>query len=129
MLSYNLAQQEPVLLDFPRNPCIPSPCGQFSQCRDNNGFAICSCLSNYIGNPPNCHPECTINSECSQVQSCINNRCQDPCVGVCALNTDCRVYNHNPVCKCLDGYTGDPFSNCYPNPIPRKIIFSLHPSV
>lgn len=79
-------------------------------------------MNNYFGTPPNCHPECVLNSECSQLQSCIGNRCQDPCVGVCGTNAECKVHNHYPSCSCFAEYTGDPFTHCYPN-IKRKMEY------
>uniref|UniRef100_A0A8D8QWV8 EGF-like domain-containing protein n=1 Tax=Cacopsylla melanoneura TaxID=428564 RepID=A0A8D8QWV8_9HEMI len=53
----------------PANPCYPSPCGPYSQCRDIGGSPSCSCLPNYIGAPPNCRPECVMNSECASTTS------------------------------------------------------------
>ena len=44
----------------PSDPCFPSPCGPYSQCRNSGGNAVCSCLPNYVGNPPNCRPECLV---------------------------------------------------------------------
>lgn len=55
----------------PRNPCVPSPCGQFSQCRVVNGQSVCSCLPGYISMPPSCRPECFSSSDCSNDKSCI----------------------------------------------------------
>lgn len=94
------------------NPCVPSPCGSNSQCDEFGGSARCTCLPNYIGSPPRCRPECTINSDCSAIQACINSKCSDPCPGACGINAQCNVYNHLPVCSCLPAYTGDPFANC-----------------
>lgn len=96
----------------PLNPCQPSPCGLYSQCREVNSHAVCSCIKNYIGVPPNCRPECTISSECNQDKACINQRCVDPCPGTCGLNARCQVLNHNPICSCSPGFTGDPFVQC-----------------
>lgn len=101
------------------NPCVPSPCGPNSQCREVNGQAVCSCLPNYSGSPPGCRPECVVSSECPLDKACVNQKCVDPCPGVCGQNANCRVNNHSPICSCAPGYTGDPFSRCYP--IPRKI--------
>lgn len=95
------------------NPCVPSPCGPNSQCQEYNGNARCTCLTNYISSPPHCRPECTIHSECNAVTACINNKCIDPCPGACGNNAECSVSNHLPICACMSGYTGDPFSNCY----------------
>ncbi|XP_066901548.1 neurogenic locus notch homolog protein 1-like, partial [Halyomorpha halys] len=100
------------------NPCLPSPCGPYSQCRDSGGTPSCSCLPEYTGSPPNCRPECTINAECSSILSCIREKCRDPCPGSCGAGADCSVINHTPICTCPNGYTGDPFTNCVPKPVP-----------
>lgn len=97
---------------MPTNPCLPSPCGPFSQCREVGGSPSCSCLQQYMGSPPNCRPECTINTDCASDKACINERCVDPCRGSCGLNADCRVQAHLAICACFDGYTGDPFNSC-----------------
>jgi len=98
----------------PSNPCEPSPCGPNSQCRAVNGYAVCSCLANFVGSPPACRPECVVSSECPQNQACINQRCGDPCPGTCGTNARCQVVNHNPICSCPPGNTGDPFVRCVP---------------
>lgn len=108
----------PIVPDEPVNPCVPSPCGPNSQCRIVGSTGACSCLPNFIGRPPNCRPECTINEECSSNMACINEKCRDPCPGACGFNALCTVVNHSPVCACVTGYQGDPFSGC--SPIPRK---------
>lgn len=95
-----------------KNPCIPSPCGPYSQCRVINNHAVCSCQNNYIGTPPACRPECMVSSECAQDKACVNQKCVDPCPGTCGLNARCQVVNHNPICSCSPGYTGDPFVRC-----------------
>lgn len=104
------------------NPCIPSPCGPYSQCREVGGIPSCSCLPNYISVPPQCRPECTINSECSSNLACINQKCSDPCPGSCGFNAQCYVYNHIPTCTCEDSYTGDPFTHCHPKPPLGKCV-------
>lgn len=107
----------------PQNPCVPSPCGPNSQCRDNNGQAVCTCLPNYLGVPPACRPECTVSSECPLNRACINQKCVDPCPGTCGLNAKCEVINHSPICSCERDFTGDPFTRCYP--LPRKFYSCL----
>lgn len=101
------------------NPCQPSPCGPNSVCKVNNGIAVCSCQPGMISSPPQCRPECILSSECSLTEACLNNRCVDPCPGTCGVNALCRVVNHNPICSCTSGHTGDPFTRCYPIPAPR----------
>ena len=98
------------------NPCNPSPCGPNSICNQRNGQAVCSCQDKYFGSPPNCRPECLVNSECSQNRACYKNKCNDPCPGTCGVGAQCRVINHNPLCSCPPGTAGDPFIRCFDNP-------------
>lgn len=115
----NFIAPPPVIVEEPiRNPCVPSPCGPNSECRDIGGAPSCSCLPNYIGSPPNCRPECTINSECPSNLACIREKCRDPCPGSCGVGAHCSVINHTPICTCPEGYTGDPFSYCQVKPPP-----------
>lgn len=100
----------------PQDPCSPSPCGPNSVCRINNGLAVCSCQTGFIGGPPSCRPECVVSVECPLTQACLNNKCQDPCPGTCGQNARCQVVNHNPICSCAAGNTGDPFRQCFPVP-------------
>lgn len=101
------------------NPCVPSPCGPNAQCRTIGETPACSCLPNYIGRPPNCRPECSINEECPGNLACQNERCRDPCPGSCGIHASCVVVKHAPMCSCDPGFTGDPFSGC--SPVPSKI--------
>lgn len=105
---------------IPTNPCVPSPCGQYSQCRTINGAPSCSCLQNYFGTPPNCKPQCIVNSECRSNNACVREKCIDPCPGSCGLNAKCDVINHTPICSCVNGYIGNPFTSCQLEPEPRK---------
>ena len=116
----------PPVLDVPRDPCYPSPCGPFSQCQNVNGIPSCSCLPAYMGSPPTCRSECTINSDCPSTRACINERCQDPCLGSCGLNAICNVFNHVPSCNCMQSYAGDPFTGCTYQP-PSKHSKSKFP--
>lgn len=100
----------------PVDPCQPSPCGPNSECNVRGESPACSCAQNYIGVPPNCRPECTINPECASHLACIQQKCRDPCAGLCGIGASCSVVNHHAVCACPEGFTGDPFSNCIPAP-------------
>lgn len=108
----------------PENPCLPSPCGPNSQCRNKNGQAVCSCLPNYIGSPPGCRPECVVSSECPLDKACISQKCSDPCPGTCGIDARCQVVNHSPICSCLNGLSGDPFVRCLKQPC--KVQYSTH---
>lgn len=99
-------------LPEPVDPCHPTPCGPYSKCRTFNDHAVCTCLDICIGSPPNCHPECMVSSDCRPNKACIHQKCQDPCPGMCGVNAQCQVVNHNPICSCYNGYTGDPFVRC-----------------
>lgn len=99
-----------------RDPCSPSPCGPNSQCRVINSQAVCSCLAEYIGSPPSCRPECISSSDCPRDRACINRKCANPCPRPCGRNTNCVVMNHSPICSCRNGFTGDPFTLCFPAP-------------
>lgn len=109
-------------IEKPIDPCLPSPCGPYSECYANRGHAICSCKKEYFGSPPNCRPECMVSSDCMPNKACINEKCSDPCVGSCGTNAKCTVVNHNALCSCPPNYVGDPFVNCaYEN---SKLLFS-----
>ena len=95
------------------DPCDPNPCGLNSRQRQIGDRCDCSCLPDFIGSPPNCRSECTINPDCPSEKACITRRCQDPCPGLCGINAKCRVRNHIPICVCNPGYIGDPFSQCH----------------
>ena len=106
------------------DPCDPNPCGPNSNPPQTIGERCeCSCLPGMIGSPPNCRPECVVNSECPQDKACINQKCQDPCPGLCGINAYCRVRNHAPICVCNQGYVGDPFSACQLPPSKFSFLF------
>lgn len=102
-----------IVLDIPRDPCNPTPCGANTICKELNGAGSCTCVQNYFGDPyTGCRPECVMNSDCSHDKSCLNMKCRDPCPGTCGVNAECRVFNHNPQCYCVSGFTGNALSFC-----------------
>lgn len=114
-------EKEKIAPPAPEKPCLPSPCGPNSQCREVNDQAVCSCLPEYIGSPPNCKPECVVSSECPSNKACHKFKCANPCGGACGVGARCEVINHNPICSCPSGFTGDPFTRCFeppPTPLP-----------
>ena len=102
---------EPVIVDpVVSQPCNPSPCGSYADCRPVNGQPICSCLPGYYGTP--CRPECVASSDCPSNKACVNQKCVDPCPGTCGSGANCVIKDHNPICSCPNGLTGDPFIRC-----------------
>lgn len=83
--------QDDTPIPKPLNPCHPSPCGLYAECRPIGDSPSCSCLPNYFGSPPNCRPECVVNSDCSSDKSCIAERCRNPCEGSCGFNSGILV--------------------------------------
>lgn len=109
-----------------RNPCFPSPCGANAVCKERNNAGSCTCLPEYYGDPySECRPECVMNNDCSKSKACVNNKCRDPCPGVCGRNAECYVVNHSPFCSCLSGYTGNPSIACQEIPKSRCRLISF----
>lgn len=108
------------------DPCVPSPCGPHSNCREVNSHAVCSCATNFFGSPPNCKPECMVSSDCNADKACSNQRCVDPCPGTCGLNSRCQVVNHNAICSCQSGFVGDPFVRCISQPSKHYLKLPFH---
>lgn len=76
---------------------------------------VCSCEQGYDGNPEvQCtHIGCRSDDECSTTHSCINRQCVPACASdTCGPQTECYGINHNPVCECLPGYSGNPKLGC-----------------
>ena len=119
-LKYKLISATPLP---PTDPCNPTPCGTNAECSGRvGGSASCTCLPGLQGNPYiECKPECSINPDCPQQLACMNNKCRDPCPGVCGSRATCSVQNHRPQCRCDPGLIGDPFTACYPPP--TSILF------
>ena len=57
---------------------------------------------------------CRDNGDCPSLTACINERCIDPCVlnKPCAENALCTATIDSFLCRCLDGYKGDPNIKC-----------------
>lgn len=112
-----------LLADALITPCSPSPCGPNSHCQAINGISVCKCIEGFTGSPPLCRPECVVSSDCSTATACVNQRCRNPCLGSCGLSADCTVVNHNPICSCRQGLTGNPFQACVTLPSKLKFYF------
>uniref|UniRef100_T1G9Y3 EGF-like domain-containing protein n=1 Tax=Megaselia scalaris TaxID=36166 RepID=T1G9Y3_MEGSC len=117
-----------------RDPCN---CANNSQCQVKNHRAICSCepgfeecymeqnrplcrcKSGYRGNPfVECKIiECLTNSDCPTNKQCSNEKCINPCIynNKCGAKAECFVQNHKDICRCPQGYYGNPFVKCMQN--------------
>ena len=111
-LSPTVIPEEPKEVTPAPPSCYPNPCGPYSICEILGPRPVCHCQPGYLGRPPNCRPECVLSSQCASNLACINEKCSDPCVGVCGINALCFVNNHNPICSCERGFEGDPFREC-----------------
>ena len=110
--------------DVSRDPCLR--CGSNAQCqrKGNKGQAKCVCLPGYVGDPyEDCRPECVVNTDCSKTKACVFNKCSDPCIGTCGINSLCEVVNHEAVCFCPPNHTGSPFVSC--DPISKSEFYFL----
>ena len=62
--------------------------------------------------------ECTTDKDCPSRESCLNEKCKDPCQAIapCAPNAECTVHNTLPLrtmsCSCLPGFTGKGDEHC-----------------
>lgn len=55
-------------------------------------------------------PECENNDQCPDHKFCnpLTNTCDDPCTKKrCGINALCNATNHQAICQCIAGYTGD----------------------
>lgn len=106
-----------------RNPCTTlEPCKHPAHCVVINSLPVrtmvCECPSGYVSSgsgvcktlPPITAVACTADTQCPSDKSCMNGRCIDPCN--CGPNSECRVWDHKPVCSCLAGYDGNPEIDC-----------------
>ena len=98
-----------ILFNLASTKCNPQKCGPYSNLEPD---CSCICQEGYIGQPPNCRPECILNSDCLAHQTCDNDLCIDPCENACGENTDCKVIRHRAVCSCKSGAIGDPYVKC-----------------
>lgn len=94
--------------------CESYTCGSNARCTMSEGRPVCSCFNLHMGDPlARCvRVECQINDDCPYNKVCTNNRCVDPCTGLCGVNTNCLTREHVPTCVCASGHVGDPFSAC-----------------
>lgn len=99
--------------ETPRFPCDGSICGQNAMCKSNFKNGTCVCKPNYVGDPfIECRPYCSLSADCPRTFVCIDSKCVDPCENACGVRARCEVVNHNPICFCPNGLTGNPLILC-----------------
>ena len=59
---------------------------------------------------------CRTDPECPLDRACRNRDCINPCLtdNPCGSNAECLVSQHLAQCRCIFGYTGDPYQACLP---------------
>lgn len=105
------------------NPCKElTPCTSSSKCSVLDSLPvrtmICTCPELYVpDNNGECRrmelpkqPGCAVNSECPDIEACINGQCRNPCN--CGENSICSVRSHVATCSCDNGYEGNPNIAC-----------------
>ena len=100
-----------------QNPCESArACGKGAECTTVAHRPVCSCPPQTTGNPRSgCTPfECIDSADCAAAQTCVRNKCVDPCsqLNVCGANADCAVVDHQSICTCQPGYTGEARLGC-----------------
>lgn len=100
------------------NPClVDDPCSVNAECYAKQHQAYCRCPSGLQGDGyTDCLTiGCRANSDCPSDRACINTKCLDPCVyDPCSPNSECVIIDHNAMCRCPPGTTGDPNVQCTP---------------
>lgn len=119
------------LSDF--DPCDSVQCGSNSKCVKKNGIGFCKCLPNFIGNP---YEGCTVSAkfeqkcfqhtDCLSNQTCIQNKCINPCPDFCPENAECKINDHILLCTCKTGYTGDNYNFCSKIKVEGKLMFFFY---
>ena len=70
---------------------------------------------------------CEVNPDCPVHKACFNRICRDPCVlnDPCGINAFCRVEAHQAVCRCPEGYLGNPRVECKLREYSLQLITAL----
>lgn len=102
-----------------QSPCAQqNTCGRNAECIATDHRATCRCASNARGDPHvECvKVECSDNDDCPLTKTCLDAVCVNPCTlaNVCGQNSECVNENHQAVCSCRAGTTGNPLLGCVP---------------
>lgn len=97
---------------------------------DERGNCVCPVEFGYTldarGNCiPKIGPECDTDVDCPDPKYCNKNTntCEDACSRKrCGIKAFCNASNHQAICQCITGYTGNPDIHCSKYFIVRKSI-------
>lgn len=88
--------------------CVDGRCSLVSACASDH-----ECQQGSICEAGKCSPGCRSHSDCDFTSACINAKCQNPCrFKTCGSNAQCLPINHESVCRCPEGFTGDANNYC-----------------
>lgn len=82
------------------------------QCKSNN-----KCPKGQICLNEVCSSGCVTDNDCPNEKTCSNSQCISPCdkgVSPCGRNALCHVSQHQTICLCPNGHSGDPLNDCVP---------------
>ena len=102
------------------DPCAGDTCAATALCTVQGHRAVCSCPPGTTGDPHAfCSPVqvgCRSDSECGDDEACVDGDCKDPCAfpnDPCGRGAICRAHHHIGVCRCPEGWAGNPHTECY----------------
>jgi hypothetical protein len=114
-----------------QNPCIVSnPCTNSQTCVVSTAPAeirsvSCICPEGEVTNAQGqciqvqASPECSVDNDCPFTDKCHQGSCTNACVfAKCGSFAVCQAQAHEGICYCIEGYSGNPQSACYPSKIP-----------
>lgn len=94
-------------------------CGRNAECSASDHQPICKCKEGFFGDPNDdrvgCQPiECQSNTDCASDKVCSEFKCQVACrvSNPCGENALCISDNHQSLCQCQPGFTGNPAKEC-----------------
>lgn len=99
-----------------KNPC---ECGPNADCQIKTHKPVCACRPGFLGDArTGCYEViCQSDSQCSDDETCINNRCVPACSverSPCGEAAECYGSDHRASCRCKTGTLGNPFVSCAP---------------
>ena len=71
-------------------------------------------------------PECTVDNDCPFTDKCHLGSCINACVfAKCGSFAVCQAEAHDSTCYCIEGYSGNPQTACYPRKIFIECVISF----